>query len=59
VYKQNDNWVAMCCELLKTVRDGSPISLDAFHTHWKRLSLDEANLVKEICSSLSLELKWK
>jgi hypothetical protein len=35
------------CQLSKTVSAKAPICLDAIHIHWKRLSLDEVDLVQE------------
>jgi hypothetical protein len=51
--------LSCACELLKTVQAGSLISVDVIYTHWKRLSLDDANLVEEARSSLSLEAEWE
>jgi hypothetical protein len=37
----------MCTyELLKIVQAGKSISLGVIHTHWKRLSLEEADFVR-------------
>jgi hypothetical protein len=40
-------WLPCACELVKTIKAVKPISLDVIHIHWKRLSLDDANVIKE------------
>ncbi|MCI22878.1 otubain [Trifolium medium] len=47
------------CELSNVVMERNPISLDIIHSHWKRLSLEDADLIQEGRPSLSLLPEWE
>ncbi|MCI11145.1 hypothetical protein A2U01_0032245, partial [Trifolium medium] len=47
------------CELVNIVMERKPISLDIIHSHWKRQSLEDADLIQKGRPSLSLLPEWE